>query len=82
MSTYRDLPFIEQTLAVLSEYCGGHQAAVILAGAERRLAMLEADPLLSRRPVAQCSGPGAPEDELWTMLWVELAQRQPALFGP
>ena len=82
MPRHRELPFIAQTLAVLSEHCGDEQTDLILSEAEHRLAKLQTDPLFARRPVAQCSGPGAPEDELWTLLWAELARRQPALFGP
>ena len=74
MPRHRELPFIAQTLAVLSEHCGDEQTDLILSEAEDRLAKLETDPLVARRPVAQCSGPGATEDELWTLLWVELAQ--------
>jgi hypothetical protein len=81
MGVRRTLPFIEQTLAVLCEHLGAELTTLILTDAERRLASWQSQPLLSRLPVAQCSGPGDPDDELWTMLWMALARRQPALFG-
>ena len=81
MSGHRELPFIAQTVTVIAEHCP-EEIEAILSEAERRVEAWEADPLSSRRPVAQCSGPTSADDELWTELWVELARRHPALFGP
>ena len=82
MSAHQDLLFIKQTSAILAKHCGKKQAQAILNEAEQRLEAQWADPAFARRAVAQCSGPGAPEDDLFTELWLELARRRPSLFGP
>jgi hypothetical protein len=82
VSAHQELLFIKQTSAILARHCGKKQARAILNEAEQRLEAQWADPAFARRAVAQCSGPGAPEDDLFTELWLELARRRPSLFGP
>src|ERR1019366_889731 len=81
VSAHQELLFIKQTSAILAKHCGKKQAQAILNEAEQRLEAQWADPAFAHRAVAQCSGPGAPEDDLFTELWLELARRRPSLFG-
>ena len=81
MADYADIPYISETLGILSAHLGLDMGVEVFLGCQYRLARLLEDPEYLSRPVAQCSANTA-EDELWTMMLRELARRCPRLFGP